>query len=57
MTTGQLLAKLFNLNQHTDALNSAQAATDFWVLAGVALCIAVAVAILLSGRHHGTHTS
>jgi hypothetical protein len=52
MTTGELLARLFNLSQHTGTLNSPRAATDFWVLAGVAACVAIAVALLLGNRRH-----
>jgi hypothetical protein len=57
MTTGELLAKLFDLNQYTSAWNSPRAAQDFWAGAAVALCIAIAVAIAFSSRHHGTPTS
>ena len=57
MTTGELLGKLFDLNQYTNAWNSPRAAQDFWTGAAVALCLAIAITIALAGRHHGTPTS
>jgi hypothetical protein len=52
MTTGELLARLFNLSQHTGTLNSPRAAADFWLLAGVGACVAIAVALLFTNRRH-----
>jgi hypothetical protein len=50
MTNSALLAKLFNLSQHTDTWNSAEAARDFWILAAVVLCLAVGATILITNH-------